>query len=186
MMLFMMLFLSLPKMLLSYFFVLFDFNYALSIFGHTCVWWSSLQFVRSIKVLFRFVNWWFLCIECTQLQWGCSFWELFSFKKLSIYKFVKLHSQNLISLENITNPTFLKVFKCTPTSVRFYVLYEQTHVLAPPSFQSSHQWVNIMFPSNGIHILTNVCHCQSHSSEFNFSSCHFLKSDCNNCSLAKV
>lgn len=144
MMLFTMLFLSLPKMLLSFFLSCLISIMPIRFKACLCVV-IVLVVCLFNKGFFSFCYWWSLCIECTQLQWGCSFWGLFRFKKLPIYKFVELHSQNRISLENITNHTLLKVFKCAPTNVRFYLLYEQTHVLAPPSFQSSHQHINIMF-----------------------------------------
>ncbi len=37
-------------------FILFDFNFAFPIFGHACVWWSSLLFVRLIEVFFPLVT----------------------------------------------------------------------------------------------------------------------------------
>jgi hypothetical protein len=38
----------------------------------------------------------------------------------------------------------------------FHVSYEKTHVHSPLSLQSSHQWVDIMLPTDGIHTLVNM------------------------------
>jgi hypothetical protein len=38
----------------------------------------------------------------------------------------------------------------------FHVAYEQTHVLSPPTFQFSHQLINIMLLVDGIRTLVDV------------------------------
>jgi hypothetical protein len=59
--------------------------------------------------------------------------------------------------ERITsNDVVRNVFASTTKDKWFHVSYEKTHVLSPLSLQSSHQQVDIVLSTNGIHTLVNM------------------------------
>jgi hypothetical protein len=56
----------------------------------------------------------------------------------------------------VSHDAMWDAFASIMKDVCFHVACEQTHILLPPTIQSSYQWVDIVLSVDGIHMLANV------------------------------